>query len=85
MTKRDAIIWLYREGKPISKIIKQLKVSKSTVYDAAKRYIELDNTKDSPKTGRPRSYRTNRNIKSIRERISKKGSQTLREKTAWDF
>ena len=32
MTKRDAILELYRAGTPISKIIKQLELPKSTVY-----------------------------------------------------
>ena len=53
MSKRDAIIELYRTGTPIPKIIKQLKVPKSTVYDAVKRYQDLGNTKDCPKSGRP--------------------------------
>ena len=69
MTKRDAIIGLYRAGTPISKITKQLKVLKSTVYDAVKRYKELGNTKYCPKSGRPRSCRTNSNIKAVRERV----------------
>ena len=34
MTKREAKIELYRAGTSISKITKQLKVPKSTVYDA---------------------------------------------------
>ena len=59
MTKREAIIEFYRAGKSISKIIKQLKVPKSTVYDAVSRYKELSNTK------RPRSCRTKNNIKAV--------------------
>ena len=53
----------------ISKIIKQLKVPKSAVYDAVRRYKELGNTKDRPKSGRPWSCRTKSNIKVIRERV----------------
>ena len=45
MTKRNAIIGLYRARTPISKIIKQLKVPKSTVYDGARRNKKLGNTK----------------------------------------
>ena len=41
MTKHDAIIGIYGAGTPISKIIKQLKVPKSTVYDVVRRYKEL--------------------------------------------
>ena len=51
MTKRDAIIELYHEGTLMSKIIKQLKVPKSIVYDAMRRYKEFGNTNDRPKSG----------------------------------
>ena len=84
MTKRDAIIELYRAGTIISKIIKQLKVPKSTVYDAVRRYKELGNTKDRPKNGRPRSFRTKRNIKAVRERVRRNPKRSMR-KMALDF
>ena len=51
MTNRDAIIGLKRVGTPISKIIKRLKVPKSIVYDAMRRYKEFGNTNDRPKSG----------------------------------
>lgn len=79
MTKRDAIIGLYRAGTPISKIIKQLKVPKSTVYDAVRRYKELGNTKDRPKSGRPRSCRTKSNIKAVRERVRRDPKRSMRK------
>ena len=50
MTKRDNIIELYRASDPILKIIKQVKVPKSTVYDVVRRYKELGNTKDCPES-----------------------------------
>ena len=53
MTKRDANIGLYCAGTPVSKIIKKLKVPKSTVYDMVRRYKDLGNTKDRPKSERP--------------------------------
>ena len=62
MTNRDANIELYCAGVPISNMIEQLKVSKSTVYDAVNRYKELSKNKDHPKSGRPRSYHTKSNI-----------------------
>ena len=68
MTKRDAIIRLYRTGSPISKIIKHPKVPKSTVYNTVRRYKELGNTKDRPKIGRHCSCRTKSNIKAVREK-----------------
>ena len=79
MTKRDAILGLYRAGTPISKIIKQLKVPKSTVYDAVRRYKELGNTKDRPKSGRPRSCRTKCNIKAFRERVRRNPKRSVRK------
>ena len=57
MTKRDVIIGIYHAGTPISKIIKQLKYLKSTVYDAVMRYKKLGKTKECPKS----------NIKAVRE------------------
>ena len=69
MTKHDVIIELYRVGAQISKIIKQLKVPKSTVYDAVKTHKDLSNTKYLPKSGRPCSCCTKSNIKTVRERV----------------
>ena len=79
MSKRDAIIELYRAGTPIPKIIKQLKVPKSTVYDAVKRYQDLGNTKDRPKSGRPRTAHTKANIKAVRERVRRNPKQSMRK------
>ena len=81
MTNHDAIIGFYRAETPISKIIKQLKLPKSTVYDIVRRYEELSNTKDSPKSGRSRSCRTKNNI---RERIRRDSKRYMR-KMALDF
>ena len=84
MTKRDTIIELFHAGAPISKIIKQLKIPVSTVYDAMKGYSELRNTKDRPKSGRLRSYRTKSNIKIVRERARRYPKCSMR-KVARDF
>ena len=84
MTKRNSIIGLYRAGTLILKIIKQLKVPKSTVCDAVRRYKEFSNTKDRPKSGRLRSCRTQSNIKIIRERV-RKGLYTIHEKNYSGF
>ena len=79
MSKRDAIIELYRAGTPIPKIIKQLKVPKSTIYDAVKRYQDLGNTKDHPKSGQPRTARTKANIKAVRERVRRNPKRSMRK------
>ena len=76
ITKLDAIIGLYSAGTAISKIIKQLKVSKSTVYDAVRRYKELGNTKDRHKT----SIMWYENQHQSRSREGKEGPQMLHEK-----
>ena len=81
MTKRDAIIGLYRAGTPISKIIKQLKLPKSTAYDAVRRYNELGNTKVYPESGRSRSCHCHQS----RPKEGKEVLQTLHLKMAPDF
>ena len=58
MSKRHAIIELHRAKVSNSIIIKQLKVPKSTVYDTVARFKELDDDKDRPRSGRPRTART---------------------------
>ena len=82
MNKSDAINELYRAGTPISKIIKQLKVPKFTVYDAVRRYKELGYTKDHLKFGHPRPCRTRSNIKAVREKLSPKRCM---KKNIWDL
>ena len=57
MSKHHAIIELYCAGVSNSMIIKQLKVSKSTVYDTVARFKELGDDKDYPRSGPPRSLR----------------------------
>ena len=86
MNKRDAVIGLYRAGTPISyhpyhiaiSPIKQLKVPKSIVYDAVRRYKELDNTKDHPKSGDTGSYHMKSNIKAVRERVRRDFKRSMR-------
>ena len=81
MTKRVAIIRLDRAGTPISKIIKQLKVPTSTVYDSVRRYKELENTKDRPKCGHPSSCRTKSNTKAGQERVRRNPKRSMRKIT----
>ena len=54
MAKRDAIIEFYRK----SKIIKQLKLPKSTVYDTVRSYKKLGNIKDCPKSDKTKLQKT---------------------------
>ena len=78
MTKCEAIIELYHAGTSISKIIKQLKVPKSTVYDAISRYKELGNTKDCPKCRHSHSYRT-KIIKAVQERVRRNPKRSIKK------
>lgn len=58
MSKRAAIIELHRAGHSNSKIMKLLKVPKSTVRDTILRFQELGTMEDRARSGRPRSART---------------------------
>ena len=76
MTKRDAIIGLRAT---ISKIIKQLKVPKSTFCAVVMMYKELGNTKDCPESGHSCSCRTKNNIKAVRERLRRDSKRSMRK------
>ena len=84
LTKRDAIIGLYRTGTPTSKLIKQLKIPKSTVYDVVMRYKELSNIKDRPKRGCPCSFPTKSSSKAVQERVRRDPKRSMR-KMSRDF
>ena len=75
---------LYRAKTPISKIIKQLKVRKSTVYDVVRRYKVLWNTTDCPESEASRSCRSKSSIKAVRERVKRDYKRSMR-KMALDF
>ena len=79
MTKHGAKIELCHTGTSISKIIKQLKVPKSTIYDVVSRYKELGNTKDHPKSRPPHSCCTKNNIKVVRERVRRNSKRSMRK------
>ena len=74
---REAIIELYCAGMPIKKIITQLNLPKSTVYDVVKRYKEIGTTEDRPKCGRPRTARTRAKIKAARERVKRNPKRSM--------
>ena len=69
MTKKAAIIEHHRAGKTNSEIIKILKVAKSTINHVMKRYHELGTSGDRPRSGRPRTVRTRKLRKAVRERV----------------
>ena len=63
----------------MSKIIKQLKVTKSIVYDVVRRYKELGNTKDCLENGRSRSCCTKSNINAVRERVKRDSKPSMKK------
>ena len=75
MTKRDASIGLYRAGTPISKIIKQLIVPKSTVYLSK----EVQRTWQHQRLSS--SCRTKSNIKAVREIVRRDSKRSIRKMT----
>ena len=84
MNKRYAIIGLYSVGTPIIKDNKSAKSKKFTVYDVVRRYKELGNTKDFPKSGGPRSCLTKNKNKKVREKV-RRDSICFMRKMALDF
>ncbi len=67
--ERCAIITLHKLGKTNRKIAKALKVSTNKVWHAVKRYQEVGNGSDRPRSGHPRTQRTPKVIKAVAEQI----------------
>ena len=63
---RSAIIFLCKVGKSQASIVKDLKLCKSTISRAIKRYQELGNGEDCPGRGRPVTATTPKNREIIR-------------------
>lgn len=79
MSKREAIIQLHCAGRTNSEIIKLLKVAKSTVYHVVNRFKELGTSEDRPRSGRPRTARTKKVIKAVRERVRRNPKRSARQ------
>jgi inhibitor of nuclear factor kappa-B kinase subunit alpha len=76
--KRGAVIFLHNEGKSAPFISKTLGIPIRTVYDAIKRYKELGNIQDRPKSGRPVTACTSANKEKIRKRIERNPERSMR-------
>lgn len=76
---RNAIISLHKQKMSASLIIKTLKLPRSTVYYAIKRFEETGNAQDRPRTGRPLTAVTPENINKIRCRIRRNSERSMRE------
>ena len=68
---RTAIISLFLNNIRQCDIARQLKIPHQTVSKAIKRYQELDNDMDRPRSGRPRTKNTAKTRKCIRARIKR--------------
>ena len=77
--RRHAVIELYRCGKRPCEIVKLLQIPQPTVSKAIKRYKEQGHNIDRPRSGRPRTARTSKNIKKIRERIRRNSRVSMRK------
>ena len=60
-----------------SKIIKALKLPRSTVNNVLKRYKETGRASNRPRSGRPRTARTPQLIKSVREKIRRNPDRNI--------
>ncbi|KOC58614.1 hypothetical protein WH47_06148 [Habropoda laboriosa] len=76
---RASIISLYKQNKRQTDIVRLLGVKKSLLSKAIKRFKELGNTKDHPRSGRPCTANTPANCKIIRERIQRNYRRSMRK------
>lgn len=78
--KRELIVSLHCAGLTNPQIVrklKDLKVSRQWVKKVIDRYKETQSTKDRPRSGRPVSKRTPKNIKLVRERIRRNPKRSM--------
>lgn len=69
---RVAVIALHKCDKSVTEIynlLKKLKINKTFIYRTIERYNETFSVSDRKKSGRPRTVRTPKIIKAVKERI----------------
>jgi transposase len=79
---REIITKKFNNGEKPGKIFKDLKklgVKRDFVYRTIRRYKETGSSKDRQRSGRPRSVRTKKVMKAVRERIRRKGQRSARK------
>lgn len=82
METRRRIVELREQGLSYGQIAKRLedmKVSKHKAFLTYKRYQQTGSLEDRPRSGRPRSVRTPRVIKSVREKIRRSKKRSMRK------
>ena len=68
LNKRSAIVELFKAGNFKQYISKNLKINRILVCRTLKRYEETGDIQNRPGKGRPRTARTPKLVKSIREK-----------------
>ena len=76
---RASIVDLHNSGYAKGVIARMLQVHPRTVRRAILRYEETDNTADRPRSGRPRTAVTPRNVNVVRKRIQRNPRKSLRQ------
>uniref|UniRef100_A0A914X8P7 Tc1-like transposase DDE domain-containing protein n=1 Tax=Plectus sambesii TaxID=2011161 RepID=A0A914X8P7_9BILA len=79
---REEIIKLFTEGRRQFEIVRELaplKVSQRLVSKTIQRYRELGNSQNRPRSGRPRSASTARNVKIVRDRLRRNPQRSARK------
>ena len=76
---REKMVQLQQEGLSVREIARRLMEPKSTVARVLKRYKETRSLEDKPITGRPRTVRTQRLIKNVREKIRRNPNRSKRK------
>lgn len=82
---REEIIRKFLKGDRPCAIFKALQphgIKRNLVYTTIKRYKEISSTEDRKRSGRPRSARTEKVVKAIRERIRRKKHRSIRKLAA---
>ena len=76
---RKTIVELHKAGIKTADIVRTTGYKKSTVYDAVKRFQELGNSQDRPRSGRPTTATTPENVNKVRCRIRRNSEQSMRK------
>lgn len=75
------IVKLHKAGMKTADIVPRTGFKKSTVYDAVERFKETGETADRPRSGRPTTAATAKNVQKVRCRIYQNSERSMRELT----
>ena len=77
--KRNAVILLLNSGLKNYSIAKRLQMSERTVQKIIKRYRDTGSVDDKPRSGRPKSACSSKNIKNIKDKIRRNPNRSMRQ------